>query len=614
MTTQTFVNNSIAAYVGADADVVGVSGISGFPDWEGSSVYFVKQGSTPTCGFRKFNIDASGGSFQSGCDETLQRNIGSVGLSQISYDAGGAAILSYDGLHLNFISEPFNWDKITAVNTSDFSIYASFGISANIASEDGSHIRHSIGMVPLNVASSSNLMCASQSAAFISDVAATLASVTYFGQLTETGTALLSAGGAVTGNHKVYAIGTPGASGSVAAGQHAGVYTLDTGITRVGQFTPANVDATWTRITGMAVGAYDEGDGHIVIGVKTDEAVTHQAYIVKVSTTNGAILWATAVDLLFMSQWAPCGSRIRNHKFHYIKYPNTAYHINTTNGAVTTETITGLSLSLSGGGIQYSDDVTNSVIMFASFTAGGSPPDYVGAYMGAGGHHTIGDTWVRFWFATAGGGGGGDGGNQGGLTLSKKRAWTYTQDGHTFYVLDLAAEGTWVYDLSSKQWSQFQTTGFGQWDFQAGIQWNVNRVVGGDLSTTDMWELVPSATQDHDGALDIVHLVTGGVQTRSRVFNSVEAVRLSGSTGTIGSPTSSVMNLRFSDDNGKTWSAYYPITVTAGVEGEVEWRSLGAFDAPGRIFEVSDSGGMVRIDGCDAYIDNFDDDSLQQSG
>jgi hypothetical protein len=68
------------------------------------------------------------------------------------------------------------------------------------------------------------------------------------------------------------------------------------------------------------------------------------------------------------------------------------------------------------------------------------------------------------------------------------------------------------------------------------------------------------------------------------------------------------MRLRFSDDRGNTWSQYYDVTLTPSeFNGEVAWRSLGAIQAPGRIYEVSDYGGVIRIDGATADIEGIDD-------
>ena len=194
---------------------------------------------------------------------------------------------------------------------------------------------------------------------------------------------------------------------------------------------------------------------------------------------------------------------------------------------------------------------------------------------------------------------------------SRHRAWSFVLDGHTFYVLDLGAESTFCYDITTQQWSNFTTADYGQWDVAQGCMWGT-RIVGGDVATGDIWEVTGSALSDQNDNYDIEHVVSGAVAARSRVYHSVAAVRLAVSKGIYDDPSSTAMNLRWSDDGGQSWSDYYTDSLTEGqTYGELAWRSLGAFNAPGRIFEFSDLGGPVRIDGCDAFIDNFDDDTPQ---
>jgi hypothetical protein len=191
---------------------------------------------------------------------------------------------------------------------------------------------------------------------------------------------------------------------------------------------------------------------------------------------------------------------------------------------------------------------------------------------------------------------------------ARTRAWTYTLDGHTFYVLDLGQEGTFAYDFSTGQWTRFRTAGFAGWNLRAGTMWgDKNRIVGGDTLYNHVWELDPDTFKD-EGFRDIEHVVTGGVATRSRVHHSVESLRVSGSLGQFTSENNAVLRLRYSDDNGQTWTEAEALPVEQDVPLEVTWRSLGSFMAPGRIFEITDIGGMFRIDGADVFIHNFDDD------
>lgn len=189
----------------------------------------------------------------------------------------------------------------------------------------------------------------------------------------------------------------------------------------------------------------------------------------------------------------------------------------------------------------------------------------------------------------------------------RSRAWSFVLDGHTFYVLDLGEEGTFLFDDQTEQWTKFETAGYGQWNFQNGCMWGT-RIVGGDLLTDQVWELVPSAVLDEEWR-DIEHVVTGKLTTRSRVYLGCDAVRVAGSIGTIDQVNGATMSLRYSDDDGKTWSDYFTVDLTTDPKAEIAFRSLGSFMAPGRVFELSDVGGLVRIDGADAFINGFDDDA-----
>lgn len=190
---------------------------------------------------------------------------------------------------------------------------------------------------------------------------------------------------------------------------------------------------------------------------------------------------------------------------------------------------------------------------------------------------------------------------------SRQRAWTMVLDGHTFYVLDLGAEGTFLYDTTTKQWCKFSTLGFDQWNVANGVMWG-DRIVGGDLLNDQVWEVVPTAVLD-EGWRDIEHIVTGGLQTRSRVFLAVDAVRLNASIGQLDEVNGATLSLQYSDNQGLTFSDAFTIALTQGdYGGEIAWRSLGSFAAPGRIFKITDVGGLIRIDGADGFIDGFDDE------
>lgn len=197
--------------------------------------------------------------------------------------------------------------------------------------------------------------------------------------------------------------------------------------------------------------------------------------------------------------------------------------------------------------------------------------------------------------------------------VNRSRAWTFTLDGHKFYVLDLAEEGTFLYDQITNQWCNFSTQGFEPaWNMINGTMWGQNRIVAADRLSDDIWELDPTAVLDEEWR-DIAHIVTGGLSTRSRTYVACDAVRVTASIGILDEVNGSQMLLRFSDDQEQTWSDYFTVDlIVDDFDGEIAYRSLGSFMAPGRIFELSDSGGLIRIDGADAFLNGFDNDKQGQ--
>ena len=197
-------------------------------------------------------------------------------------------------------------------------------------------------------------------------------------------------------------------------------------------------------------------------------------------------------------------------------------------------------------------------------------------------------------------------------TNTRSRAWTFVLDGHTFYALDLGAEGTFVYDLTTKQWCQFATAGYEGWNMKFGTMWGEGRIAGADSINQYVWEMDPDATTD-ELFRTIQHVVTGGLLSRTRLAKAVGKFTVTGSSGIVDEAAGATISLRWSDDQGNTWSDYQTLALTASDFSQtMTWRSLGAYAAPGRIFEISDVGGILRIDGADAGINNFDEDGVPQ--
>lgn len=227
-----------------------------------------------------------------------------------------------------------------------------------------------------------------------------------------------------------------------------------------------------------------------------------------------------------------------------------------------------------------------------------------------------------------------------------QRSWTFDFDGHVFYVLDLDFEGSLVYDLLTGQWSRFVTEGFGgRWNLRNGFHWRSGRMVVGGGSKGDLLRLDPSLFTDiginpgtsflflegagfSDGDLlllegadfsppeallidgegsPVEYEVRGILKTAGTNFLRQYSLRMIGSSGVLGDDVSPTMVMQFSDDRGETWSSEYTIALTQNTKQRIEFRSLGAFAAPGRIFRIRDTGGVQFLSSVEASIGGVDD-------
>lgn len=182
---------------------------------------------------------------------------------------------------------------------------------------------------------------------------------------------------------------------------------------------------------------------------------------------------------------------------------------------------------------------------------------------------------------------------------SRSDAWTFTLDGHRMYVLPLGTEGDWMYDTTTKEWSQLQTQGFNGLNFTHGCMWDL-RIMGGDSLYDILLEMDPNQPLD-DGFRPVEHIVTGGLATRGRHATGVANFTLTASVSD-DSSVSVPISLAFSDDNGVTYSQEFGIPLTDKSSQLLIWNSLGSYAQPGRVFRVTDYGGPIRLDGADCVL------------
>jgi len=190
------------------------------------------------------------------------------------------------------------------------------------------------------------------------------------------------------------------------------------------------------------------------------------------------------------------------------------------------------------------------------------------------------------------------------------RAWTFTLDGHDYYVLRLGDTNTLVYDTYSKQWMDWADLGSATWRANYGINWLGGHalaigygsdVVAGDDNGGLLWFLDPS--QAYDGSIDeggnpiyFDRITMGQVSMNGREVMPCYAAWL---TTDMGAPAyeGAAVTLEISDDAGVTFSDMGSVEVTLGTTSpQLAWYSLGQIGAPGRLFKITDDGAIARID------------------
>jgi hypothetical protein len=192
------------------------------------------------------------------------------------------------------------------------------------------------------------------------------------------------------------------------------------------------------------------------------------------------------------------------------------------------------------------------------------------------------------------------------------RAWTFTLDGHDFYVLRLGNLETIVYDALADQWYDWGSGDNGLWRAFCGCNWqggnNLAAVFGsnvivGDDGNGSLYFLDPNNAYDDDATFGsatprtFLREITGEVSVSSFDYVPCYGVQVIGSAGEGIETALTGVTLFTSDDQGHTYDTQGTVNVNPGdYRTRVEWWSLGAFAAPGRLFKIQDYGALHRID------------------
>jgi len=192
----------------------------------------------------------------------------------------------------------------------------------------------------------------------------------------------------------------------------------------------------------------------------------------------------------------------------------------------------------------------------------------------------------------------------------KLRAWTFTQDDHDFYVVQLGSL-TLVYDKLTRQWSRWKSPSYNYWRGEDGRGWEGFNVCC-DTETGKIWKIDAEGRLDTDGSTitPITSTMVGQLTERFRTMVPCFMAELAVSEG---QPPSGVdageayLQLRTSSDGGQTFTDHGNVLSTdLGEDITVRWYGLGLMKAPGQVFEITDTGYARRIDGFNIEVPGQD--------
>lgn len=167
---------------------------------------------------------------------------------------------------------------------------------------------------------------------------------------------------------------------------------------------------------------------------------------------------------------------------------------------------------------------------------------------------------------------------------TKLRGWSFTWDGHVFYCLTIDTQGTFCYDVTTGQWCEFASYGRHSWRAHVGA-YTESLIIAGDDETGQLWKL------SNDVFLD----GTDPIVMEATALLPINAIRvkclnlsLDISVGNSTVPEEAFVEMRYSDDVGRTWTSWDKGSLgkTGEYNTRVVWRALGQMSSPGRSFHI----------------------------
>jgi hypothetical protein len=197
--------------------------------------------------------------------------------------------------------------------------------------------------------------------------------------------------------------------------------------------------------------------------------------------------------------------------------------------------------------------------------------------------------------------------------ISDAIAYTYQQEGHSFYVLTFpSANATWVYDVSTQMWHEragFQNGVFMRHRSNCQCNFGGNIVVGdfenGNIYTFDL-DVYADNGNPQKWLRSWRALAPGQNNLKRTAHHSLQLDAETGVGLIVGQGSQPEAMLRWSDDGGHTWSnEHWQLMGAIGQYGyRTIWRRLGmTLKLRDRVYEVSGTDPVkIAIVGAELYV------------
>lgn len=170
---------------------------------------------------------------------------------------------------------------------------------------------------------------------------------------------------------------------------------------------------------------------------------------------------------------------------------------------------------------------------------------------------------------------------------SDLRAWGFKKDQHVYYILSLGTE-TWAFDELNDLWATYSSKGYDYWRAHLGADVSGVALAADSLTNSgQLWRVNPEKLTDNGDEIERIATAYLALPEGRLVCANVVLQCARGEAPLSGQGSDPLVGLRYSDDDGHTWSTWQFRTLGAmgRYRDKARWNGLGTIKEPGRLFQ-----------------------------